>query len=317
MCPVRSARLTRLFLAALAVTALTAEGQPASEDQLTRFQSTVRQDMTSARNYTCLETISRSRRAPPAHDFRLLDTIRLEVSTVGGKELFARPGGRFDDKEVGALVASGIIGSGMYSGLLQNLFLQGKGSFRYGRTESLAGHHAVRYDFRLPKQESSFKLQLFNASEIVAAKGSFWFDPDSLDLIRVEIHAEDLPYDLHLADAVVSIEYARIRMGESDILLPRRSELTLTFLSGDADRDVIIFSNCREYRTDSTIAFGPRESGHLPLKQEPAASLPGRSEPPTEGDEVALPLAVDAQVIATPPDSAFFDAPASPHALPF
>jgi VWFA-related protein len=322
----RSARPTSLFLAFLAMTAPIAEAQPPGEDQLVRFQSRVRQDLTGPRNHTCVETIARSRRAPPAHDFRPLDTIRLEVSTVGGKELFAKPGGRFDEKEVGALGANGIVGSGMFSGLMQNLFLQGKGSFRYGRTENLAGHQAVRYDFRLTKQESSFKLQLFNASEIVAAKGSFWFDPDSLDLIRLEIHGKDMPYDLHLAEAVVGIDYARIRIGDSNTLLPRRSELTLTFLSGDVDRDLIDFSNCRAYRSDSTITFGAGELGHLPQTQELAASSPKKSEPSPTGEKVALPTAVDVPtpaeartppaVIAPPPDSALVDSPASPPPLP-
>jgi hypothetical protein len=232
-------------------------GQSLDEIQLTRFQAKVRQSLIHTDNFTCLETIARARRSGrPADDFRPLDTVRLEVSAVGGKELFAKPGGHFDDKEAGALVTDGIIGSGMFSGLARNLFLDGKGSFRYVRKENLAGHHSVRYDFQIAKQESSFELQLFNASEIVAAKGSFWFDSESLDLLRLEISGKDLPYDLHLAAAVVSIDYGPVRIGDSDALLAKRSELTLNFLSGDADRDVIEFSHCREYRAESTVVFG-------------------------------------------------------------
>ena len=48
--------------------------------------------MAQVPNYTCLETMERSQRWPRAKSFRPLDTVRLEVSNVDGKELLAWPG---------------------------------------------------------------------------------------------------------------------------------------------------------------------------------------------------------------------------------
>jgi hypothetical protein len=245
-----------LFAISLTMTAGAAAGQPPDEGQLARFKEKVRQDMTGIPNYTCLETIERARRAPPSRDFKPLDTVRLEVSSVAGKELFAWPGAqRFEDRDVTSMVTGGAIGSGMFATFARSLFVAGKGTLRYRGKARLAGQASVRYDFRLTQPESGFKIQIGAYTEMVAAKGSFWFDPVSLDLIRLEVYGDEIPYSLHLDEAVIRTSYARTHIGGSGALLPRRSELTMTYFSGVANRDAIEFSQCREYRSESTISF--------------------------------------------------------------
>jgi hypothetical protein len=245
----------RLFPILLAMTT-GAAGQSAGEGQLARFREKIRQDMTSIPNYTCLETIERAVRTP-RFDFRPAGTVRLEVSSVAGKELFAKPGAaRFEDGDVESLVPHGVIGSGVFATFARDLFVKGKGTLYYKHEKGLAGHdNSVRYDFRLKRQDSALKLQVANFSAMVAARGSFWFDPVSLDLIRLELHGEDMPHDLHLMEAVARTDYARVHVGDSDALLPKRSEISMTYYSGAADRDVIEFSQCHEYRAESTIDF--------------------------------------------------------------
>ena len=85
--------------------ATTAGAQTPGPDQLTRFQEKVRQDITGLPNYTCLETIERSRRDPHAHSFKPVDTVRIEVSSVEGKEMFAWPGSNhFEDQKASSQV---------------------------------------------------------------------------------------------------------------------------------------------------------------------------------------------------------------------
>jgi hypothetical protein len=245
-----------LLAIALTMTAGAVRAQSADEGQLARFKEKVRQDMTGIPNYTCLETIQRARREPHSRNFKPADTVRLEVSSVAGKELFAWPGSRqFEDRDVTSFVTSGAIGTGMFAMFAQNIFVAGKGTLQYRGEERLAGRGSVRYDFHLTQQESHWEMRANNASEIVAAKGSFWFDPASLDLIRLEVRGEALPYSLRLEEAGFQTDYARTRIGSADALLPKRSELTMTQFSGAASRDVTGFSNCHEYRTESTIRF--------------------------------------------------------------
>jgi hypothetical protein len=247
---------SRLSLIFVAITA-GAFGQSPEEAQLARFKEKIRRDMTGIPNYTCLETIERGRRVWPLdQDFIAGGTVRLEVSIVAGKELFARPGARsFEDKDVASLVPTGAIGTGVFAAFARDLFVKGKGTLRYKREENLNGRRSVRYDFRLTREESALKLEVDTISATVAAKGSFWFDPVSLDLIRLDVYGDSMPKEMGLAEAVTRTNYARTHIGDSDALLPKRSELTMTSLSGVTFRDVIGFSQCHEYRADSTIDF--------------------------------------------------------------
>jgi len=261
----------------LAMVAGGAAGQAPDEGQLARFNEKIRQDMTGIPNYTCLETIERARRQPHSRNFKPADTVRLEVSFVAGKELFAWPGAhRFEDREVTDFVPSGAIGAGMFATFAQNLFVAGIGTREYQGEEILAGRGCVRYDFHLTEQESHWEIRANDTDEVVAAKGSFWFDPVSLDLVRLNVYADHIPYSLRLEEVVIRTSYARTHIGDSDALLPKRSELTMAYFSGEASRDAIEFSDCHEYRSESTISF-----------DAPSVSLQEVPKPPLR--EVDLP----------------------------
>ncbi len=274
-----------LFAIFLAMTAGGA-GQSPAEGQLARFQEKIRRDIAGIPNYTCLETIERARRTPPL-DFMPAGTVRLEVSSVAGKELFAQPGARrFEDRDVSSLVSGGTMGTGMFAGFARNLFVTGKGNPQYGREEKLAGRSAVRYDFHLTEMENGFQIRVGAVSETVATSGSFWFDPVSLDLIRLDVRGEAIPYSLRLEEAAIRTFYARTHIGDSDALLPKRSELTMTHFSGEASRDAIEFSQCHEYRSESTISFDapPAALPEAPKPQVREVDLPAGLLVPVELD---------------------------------
>lgn len=233
-----------------------APGQRPGDDRLAGFKDKVRLVMTGVPNYTCLETIDRAKRTPPLRDFIPIDKTRLEVSVVGGKEMFARPGARsFDDKDVTSLVTDGLIGSGMFAGLARTLFVKDKGTLRYKGKETLNGHASVRYSFRLTRQESGFNVEVNKRVEPLGFKGSFWFDPATLDLLRLEANLDALPVELNVEEASIRTSYARTHIGNSDALLPTGSELTVTYLSGATYRDAIEFYGCHEYGSESKINF--------------------------------------------------------------
>jgi hypothetical protein len=260
--------------------------------------------MTGVPNYTCLETIDRTKRAHTS-EFLPIDKIRLEVSVVGGKEMFARPGARsFDNRDVTSLVPGGLIGSGMFSSLTRTLFVKDKGTLKYRGKDDLDGQASVRYDFRLTRQESGFKVQIDNRQEPLAFKGSFWFDPATLDLLRLEAHADALPADLNVEEAFIRTAYARTHIGNSDALLPKRSELTATYLSGATERDAIEFSGCHEYASESTISFGA-PSGSAPaggpqvrgVDLPAGLLLPIELETPIDSETAAVGDALRARVV--------------------
>lgn len=266
----------RRWIFAFAMLPCPAVPQTPVADQLARFQEKVRQDMSGIPNYTCLETIDRTHRMPRSRSFRPVDTVRLEVSNVDGKELFAFPGAsHFEDRDVGALVAGGAMGTGMFALFAQNLFVAARGTRLYRGEQNLAGRAAVRYDFRLTKEESGLQIKINVVSEIVAAKGSFWFDPDSLDLLRMDMRGDAMPHALGLDEVIVRTQYARTHIGDADALLPAQSEMTLTRFSGESSRNIIDFSQCHAYISQSTISFAaPPASLDVPKPQVREVDLP-------------------------------------------
>jgi hypothetical protein len=63
-------------------------------DLMERLEARARQELSQVSDYTCIETIDRSRRLSALDvDLKPLDRVRLEVLTAsGGKELYASPG---------------------------------------------------------------------------------------------------------------------------------------------------------------------------------------------------------------------------------
>src|SRR5690348_8335124 len=69
---------------------------PQRDALLPRIRLHMQQRLSDVPNYTCRETIERSWRAPKGKQFHQIDRLLLEVAQVGGRELLAWPGGKFE-----------------------------------------------------------------------------------------------------------------------------------------------------------------------------------------------------------------------------
>jgi hypothetical protein len=161
----------RLILLSAALTAGNAEDTP-DELLLVRFKERVGRDLAQVLNYTCLETMRRAERRPKSPVFVPMDTVRLEVSKVGGKELFSWPGAsHFEDKGLKAFLATGATTTGMFGLAAHELFISGSAELKYHGEETLASHRAVRYDFHLP-QDHGYEVRMGDAGQTLLG-GSF------------------------------------------------------------------------------------------------------------------------------------------------
>src|ERR1700690_1719084 len=85
---------------------------PPDLDLLTRIKIRMAENLGRLPNYTCLQTIERTRRPSGSDKFNPLDIVRLEVAFVESKEVFGWPGGnKIAESEITNLV-SGTIGNG-------------------------------------------------------------------------------------------------------------------------------------------------------------------------------------------------------------
>jgi hypothetical protein len=231
---------------------------PAEVLLLSRIQRHVRQELAQLPDYTCLETVERARKpAGLKSQMKPYDTMRLEVLFTGHKEIYSSPGERqFKEDDPSTFSASGMMGNGMFATHLSSLFVGNQAMFTYRGEEVLSGRKTAVYDFRIPVMMSGYTVHVAGGSGIVGTKGSFWADRESFDLLRLEIHADDIPPALPVTDVITIVNYARMRVGAADIMLPQTSELRMVHISGEESRNLIEFTHCRSFRVESTLIFG-------------------------------------------------------------
>jgi hypothetical protein len=100
-------------------------------------------------NYTCRETVDRSHRLSSTHKFQPLDTVRLEVALVDGKEMFGWPGAKkFEDMDLRNFVSQGAIGNGNFALHARAIFHSQAAKFEYRGDGSTGNQSWVRSHFR-------------------------------------------------------------------------------------------------------------------------------------------------------------------------
>ncbi len=223
---------------------------------LIRIRSRAIDNLDRQPNYTCTETIERSRRPKSTGKFQLLDTIRLEVALVDRKEMFAWPGSsKFGGTEMRDFVKGGAIGNGSFALHARAVFGGEASRFEYQGTGATGGRPWVRFVFSVPLAHSGYTVQYGDEKAIVAYHGSFEADPNFFDLQRMEVIADEFPPNLRLERASSTVEYVRTQIGPADFLLPSLSELSMVDLEGSESRNLIRFAGCRQFAGESVLRF--------------------------------------------------------------
>lgn len=207
-------------------------------------------------NYTCVETIERTHRDSPAGKFELLDTLRLEVALVDGQETFGWPGAKsFEYTDLRRIVSQGAFGNGNFANHARAIFEGPFAQFDYRGETTIDGRDAVRFNYHIPLLGSGYNLRVEKHQATVAYHGAIYADPHTFDVERIEVNADEIPAELGLAGATDRMDYARVPIGGGDFLLPDQSELTMTDLTGGANRNQVRFASCREFTGQSELAF--------------------------------------------------------------
>ena len=257
----------------------TRDGQPPGEHLLTQVIARMSDNLKRLPNYTCMQTIERSRRASAGLRWETVDRVRVEVALVDGKELFAWPGaGKFEDKDLSDMVLGGATSTGNFGLLSRAVFLTGAPNFRFAGEKVLDGRRTYRWDYDVPLIRSGYTLRNGSREAVVGFHGSFWADAETLDIARLESSADDIPARLALIATGDAVDYGRVRVGAEDFLLPRNSEMRITDFGGE-NRNQTVFSNCRQYAGESVLVFSDA-GGDTQISREPirVINVPGGLE---------------------------------------
>jgi hypothetical protein len=245
--------LTAVILAGMAIP----QDLPPGVLLLSRAKNRVKEELQHLTNISCLETVQREHQ-PPKGKMRPLDTVRLEVLTNGGKELFASPGdGKFSEGHPISYVGSGMLGNGVFGLYLKDILLNESVSDEYKAEEEIGGRRLARYDYRLPLMWSGESIHILEGSGKVGLHGSYWVDPQTYDVVRLELTADDIPPTLPIAEAVTNISYARTRLADNlVVLLPESAEVRIAKFSGEISYNRMEFTHCRVFGAESKLSFG-------------------------------------------------------------
>jgi hypothetical protein len=146
-----------------------------------------------------------------------------------------------------------MIGNGAFASLLHNVLAAAQ--LRYAGEETVAGRKAVRIDFVLPRSTKSLTVSLQQGQGVVGQEGSLWADAASLDLIAVDSHVTEIPPYLPLVDSETNMKYARMRIGQYDVVMAQEAESHMMGTDGVESFNRIEFTHCRAYSAQSEIRF--------------------------------------------------------------
>lgn len=255
-------------------------------------------------DYTCLETIERSGVFQHVH---MLDRIRVEVALVSGRELFSWPGAeKFEEVGLYGLVGGGTTATGDFAMHARTVFSSRSPVFEYKGEEVRGGRPALRYSYLVPRLLSNYGIHIGDKSAIAGFRGDFWADRETLGILRLEVHADEVPPDLGISGAVSEIEYGNVRLGDSECLLPQSVVFTLKLQSGEERRNRTVFTGCRQYVGRAVLSFGetpdtnPSTARQITEIQVPAGltfdarlTTPVDSENSAVGDPITAVVAAD------------------------
>jgi len=257
---------------------LSAQQEPGPDALLARIQAKAGENLQRMPDYVCVQTVDRAHRSTAKEAFKTLDTLRLQVALIGNREQYAWLDARkFDDRELRDLVGRGAIGTGNFALHAKHVFQPRVAEFKVRGEVTHQGRRALRYDYEVPWDNSSYRIRNPPHEEVVPFRGSFLVDAETLDLLRLEVTSDEIPPELGLDRVSTTLEYERAKIGALECLLPKSSELTLVALDGSESRNRTKLGDCRQYTTESKLSFeAPPADTTVPVESAEPPDLQAR-----------------------------------------
>ena len=221
-------------------------------ETLSRIRDHMRAYLARLPDYTCRVTIERAQRRVSRASFSVLDRLRLEIAFAGGHEYYAWPGENHFESTIDELLPErGMVSEGSWALHMRKLFLTDDAQFASPRADA----DAVRVDFLVPSLRSGFAISAGGVSAPASLRGSVWFDPETLDVRRLEVRVEDTPRSVRIAGTREVTLYGSSMVGDLPAVLPVSSELLLRDRDGSERRNRTRFDDCHRYTGSATVRY--------------------------------------------------------------
>jgi hypothetical protein len=275
-------------------------------DVLIRLRDQVLAHSERIPNYTCVETIHRDRYeaaidAPKTCDdlvarrkqanfpqmIRLTtsDRLRLDVALAGDGEIYSWAGAaKFEEGDIDQLIPDGAMGTGPFASLLLGVFQGRPPRFIYEGETILDHRMAYQYSYRVEREDSHYRVKAKTEWTITGYSATLWADPKTAELIRLEVHTDELEPATSLCQTNTTLEYGIVALGGRDFLLPKTTKQRFIGREGSESENQVTFAKCREFKGESTVNFGQGSAGAEHRKAE---------APPEVVFPAGLPVSID------------------------
>ncbi|MGD0200817.1 MAG: hypothetical protein ABSD27_08720 [Bryobacteraceae bacterium] len=302
----------------LAMAALPLAAQSPDSGLAQRLREHLSQYLLKLPNYTCVQTTERWRRGlEDCPQCERMDRVRLEIAVINGREMFGYPGsagfGQFDPVK---LLQGGVAGRGDFANGLVAILRAGPSALSLAGEDSRQNRRLLRYSYHVPATEKPFEFGTLDDKVSLGIHGDLWIDPRTLDLVRMEIVAENVPERFHVSSLTSVIDYRPVQIATSEFLLPGETEWLVVYspiaqerrpddpawgveYSRNAQvRNQTSYSQCRAYVAESSLRFDADAEVPTPLAGAAAAPSALSALPTGLSFSAKLQTAVDLRLSA-------------------
>jgi hypothetical protein len=159
----------------------------------------------------------------------------------------------------------GFRNEGEFGSLLKDIFAPAyQAVFKWNQWSTLDDKPVAIVSLRIEQAHSPFHMRasrrfgLQGLSLTFGVEGMFQVDPETRQVVKVELHAIDVPPRFPFKDFQQSILYGYRKIGEREFLLPVHSESSMN-IYGQAVKAETEFTDYRKFSADTDITFGAPE----------------------------------------------------------
>jgi hypothetical protein len=200
-------------------------------------------------------------------EWKLEDTLTIRLAYVNQREQYRVI--RINDKTVDKSLdkVGGHQTRGEFGSILRDISApQSQTEFHWERWSVVEGTPAAVLSYQIryatsPFQTTTTRGALVKLSHTYkwGAKGELEIDRETRQVLRLVVHAEDVPRECPVKEVEVAVVYGYARIGDAQFLLPLRSNSTV----GSGTRLVKAeteFTNYRKFTTETGIKFEPLDA---------------------------------------------------------
>jgi len=259
---------------------LAGQSRISPDDLYTAVRRRVLADVARLQDYTCVQTTTRivyaSDASKPAQRSceeiigdrnarkRSLaiftrERLRLDVAIVDKHEVYSWPGAKqFEDDNIQNLIGYGHAVTGEFGPFLAAIFSENPRMY-LGGEKRIGGRRLLEYLYYTPASLSQWEVQAGSARLMTAYGGAVSLDPQTNDLAELTARSAELPGGTGYCEVIGEADYARVRIGGRDALIPQEARSWAVGADGLELYNASSYAGCRAYAAQSTIRYGDEE----------------------------------------------------------